>query len=212
MYGPAHFIEDRPEEILELVERAAFGHLVVTTAEGLASTPLPLLFDRSADGSHDIAGVRGHLARPNVLWRAARCPALVIVPVSDAYISPSWYASKWEHGRVVPTWNYEVVHIHGLLVAHDDEAWTETIVRDLTARHEQHREAPWSVDDPPPGFVAKQLRAIVGVEIEVRRVAAKRKLSQNRDEADRTGAVAGLETEHDARSAAVAAAMRPALP
>lgn len=212
MYGPASFIEDRPEEILALVVRAAFGHLVVAGPDGLAATPLPLLFDPPADGPAVIASARGHLARANPLWRAAPCPVLVIVSVTDAYVSPSWYASKREHGRVVPTWNYEVVHLHGHLVAHDDPAWTETIVRDLTARHEEHRGAPWSVDDPPPGFVATQLRAIVGVEVVVDRVEAKRKLSQNRDEADRAGAVAGLEAEDDPRSAAVAASMRIALP
>lgn len=212
VYGPAHFIEDRPEEILELVEHAAFGHLVVAGPDGLAATPLPWLFDRPADGSAVVASARGHLARANALWHAAPCPALVIVPVTDAYVSPSWYAAKREHGRVVPTWNYEVVHLHGRFVAHDDTAWTETIVRDLTARHEQHRAAPWSVDDPPPGFVAKQLRAIVGVEVVVERVEAKRKLSQNRNDADRVGALTGLEAEGQSRSTAVAASMRGALP
>ena len=205
-------MEQRPDVVAELVERAAFGHLVVLVAGGFESTPLPLLFDHRPDAPLGLTRVRGHLARPNPVWRAAPCAALVIIPAGDAYLSPSWYPSKQEHGRVVPTWNYEVVHVHGQLVAHDDPGWTETVVRDLTARHEGHRDVPWSVDDPPEGFVDTQLRAIVGVEVGVQRVEAKRKLSQNRDDADRAGAITGLEAEGDRRAAALAASMRRALP
>src|SRR5262249_54032989 len=114
-------------------------------------------------------------------------------------ISPSWYATKAEHGRVVPTWNYLTLHVYGQLVIHDDVAWVENLVRRLTERHEAGRDHPWSVDDAPPEYVAGQLRAIVGVEIIISRIEAKAKLSQNRPPADIDGAIAGLERrgEHD---------------
>ena len=124
-----------------------------------------------------------------------------------AYVSPSFYPSKAEHGKTVPTWNYDLVHVHGTLRAHDDEAWLERVVRDLTARHEAHLPSPWSVDDAPAAFVGRMVRAIVGLEIEVSRVEAKRKLSQNRAPADVAGVVAGLRERGDVRSALVADAM-----
>jgi transcriptional regulator len=118
---------------------------------------------------------------------------MVIVRGPDAYISPAWYATKREHGRVVPTWNYITAHVHGRLVIHDDAAWVEANVRALTARHEAARAHPWSVDDAPPPYIEGQLRAIVGVEILITRIEAKLKLSQNRSTADVDGAIAGLE-------------------
>ena len=127
----------------------------------------------------------------------------------DAYISPSWYASKAEHGRVVPTWNYSTAHAYGRLVIHDDVRWLESLVRRLTDRHETGREDPWSVDDAPPRFVAGQLRAIVGVEVVISRVEAKLKLSQNRPAADIDGVQTGLEVSGDPVSAAAVRAARP---
>lgn len=201
MYTPAHFAEDRDDVVLELVRAAGFGHLVVADDGGLASTPMPFVVD---DG---LTSVRAHLARANPIWRAAPCDALLIVPVTDAYVSPSWYPSKAEHGRVVPTWNYEVVHLSGALVAHDDDAWLVDQIGELTDRNESALPTPWAVADAPDDFVAKQRRAIVGLELEVRAVAAKRKLSQNRDDADRAGALSGLRSRDDHRSAAVGDAM-----
>ena len=110
----------------------------------------------------------------------------------DAYISPSWYATKAEHGRVVPTWDYTTAHVYGQLRIHDEVEWVDGIVRRLTARHEARRAKPWSVDDAPPQFHAGQLRAIVGIELLITRVEAKFKMSQNRPEADIAGVVAGL--------------------
>jgi transcriptional regulator len=132
----------------------------------------------------------------------------VIVRGPDAYVSPSWYATKREHGRVVPTWNYVTAHVYGGLVVHDDPDWVEGLVRRLTAKHEGHRTEPWSVDDAPPRYVAGQLRAIVGVEVRVSRVEAKWKLSQNRPEADQEGVLVGLDAEPGAGSHAIADAMR----
>jgi transcriptional regulator len=137
--------------------------------------------------------LRGHLARNDDQWR---CPVLgevlVIVRGPDAYISPAWYASKAEHGRVVPTWNYVTAHVYGRVTVHDDPAWVEQNVRDLTDRHEAGRPQPWSVDDAPPQFIEKQLRAIVGVELLVTRIEASFKLSQNRSAADVDDVISGL--------------------
>jgi transcriptional regulator len=136
----------------------------------------------------------GHVARNNEQWKVpAQGESLVIVRGADAYISPAWYQSKAEHGRVVPTWNYITAHVYGRLVVHDDPAWVEGLVRRLTAKHESGRAEPWSVDDAPERFVAGQLRAIVGLELEITRIEAKAKLSQNRPEADVAGVITGLE-------------------
>ncbi len=160
------------------------------TENGLVATFLPLLFDPSRGTS---GAFLGHVARKNDQW--SRDPigeALVIVHAEDAYISPSWFPSKAEHGRVVPTWNYRTAHVFGRLAIHDDTAWVDRNVRQLTARHEADRPTPWSVDDAPPEFHAGQLRGIVGVEVVISRVEAKFKMSQNRREADIDGVVAGL--------------------
>ena len=186
MYLPHHFTEDDTESAVAMVRSARFGHLVATGPDGLTSTPLPFLI--SDDGGQ----VRAHLARPNPIWKLAPCDALLVVPVSDAYISPSWYPSKAQHGKVVPTWNYEVVHLHGRLVIHDDADWTGSMVRDLTDLHESVLPTPWSVDDAPDGYIDQLQRGIVGVEHLVSRIEAKRKLSQNRSDEDRAGVIAAL--------------------
>jgi transcriptional regulator len=123
-------------------------------------------------------------------------------------VSPNWYASKAEHGRVVPTWNYTTVHLTGRLYVHDDVDWLRTLVTRLTERHESHRQQPWAVTDAPERFVDGQLRAIVGVELAIERVEAKHKLSQNRPEADRAGVVEGLAAEPGPGAAAVRDLMR----
>ena len=129
-----------------------------------------------------------HLARPNPVWKSAPCRALLIVPVTDAYVSPSWYPSKAEHGKVVPTWNYEIVHAHGALVAHDDPAWVRAQIDDLTALNEAPLAQPWATTDAPGDYIESLQLAIVGVELVVDRFEGKRKLSQNRSAGDRAGA------------------------
>ena len=189
MYTPAHFAvdEDSAAAFLESVRAA---DLVTMTADGLVATFLPLLFDPSV-GDH--GALLGHLARKNDQWKREPVgEALVIVHGEDAYITPSWYPSKSEHGRVVPTWNYTTAHVFGRLVIHDDPAWVDRIVRRLTERHEAGRATSWSVDDAPPDFHKGQLRAIVGIELVINRVEAKFKMSQNRPDADIDGVVAGL--------------------
>lgn len=197
---PPAFAEDRDAVVARLLRQAGFGHLVVTTDEGLVSTPIPFVVD------HELTSLRAHVARSNRVWRAAPCDGLVIVPVTDAYVSPSWYPSKAEQGEVVPTWNYEVVHLHGRLVVHDDADWVQQQITDLTDTNEAGRAEPWAVTDAPDDYIAKQRRGIVGLELQIGHLAAKRKLSQNRGEADRAGVHRGLNGV-DGRSTAVASAM-----
>ena len=213
MYVPAHFAA--PDGALaELLARAPLADLVTNGRDGLIATPLPLLFeaDRGPHGT-----LLGHVARNNPHWRAARVPleptpdSLVILRGPDAYISPTWYASTAEHGRVVPTWNYLTVHAHGHLIAHDDAAWTFDIVRRLTEHFEDGFTPPWTVDDPPPRFIDGQLKAIVGIEIALTSIEAKYKLGQNRTAEDVAGAVHGLDAGSPSAQA-VAEAMRVANP
>ena len=202
MYRPRHFAEDRVDVLVALARAAGFGHLVVASTDGLMSTPVPFVVDD--EGSQ----VRAHLARPNELWRLAPCDGLLVVPVTDAYVTPSWYPGKAEHGKVVPTWNYEVVHLHGRLEARDDPEWIGRQIRDLTDRNESTMPSPWSVDDAPADFVDQTVRGIVGVELSVTRVEGKRKLSQNRSDPDRRAVIDGLETSDGAGAQRVADAMR----
>ena len=177
------------------------------TEDGLVATFLPLLFD-PAVGEH--GALLGHVARNNEQWRrAALGEALVIAHGVDGYVSPSYYASKAEHGRVVPTWNYVTAHVYGTLIVHDDPDWVGGLVRRLTERHEAGREHPWSVDDAPAAYVAGQLRAIVGVELRISRIEAKAKLSQNRPAADIDGVIEGLEGRGEQGHAAAVREARP---
>jgi transcriptional regulator len=205
MYIPAHFAAD-DATVHELLTRHGAADLITVTEEGLLATMLPFVYEQGA-GEH--GALHGHLARNNDQWRRpALGESLAIVRGPDAYVSPSWYAAKTEHGRVVPTWNYVTAHVYGRLVVHDDPGWVEGIVRRLTAKHEgalardvaQGR--PWSVDDAPRAYVEGQLRAIVGVELQITRIQAKAKLSQNRPAADIAGVIAGLTARGDDRSAA----------
>jgi transcriptional regulator len=198
MYVPAHFAVD-DAQVHELLAHHGAADLITLTDQGLLATMLPFVFDPGA-GPH--GALLGHVARNNDQWRVpARGESLVIVRGADAYISPGWYQSKVEHGRVVPTWNYITAHVYGTLVVHDDPVWVEDLVRRLTTKHESGMAEPWSVDDAPAPFVAGQLRAIVGVELAISRIEAKAKLSQNRPEADVAGVVAGLRAQGSEQAA-----------
>jgi len=199
MYVPAHFAPDAAL-VDELLRNHGAADLVTVTERGLVATMLPFIYVPSAGepsaGQH--GALHGHLARNNDQWKlAAAGESLAIVRGPDAYITPGWYAAKAEHGRVVPTWNYVTAHVYGRFVVHDDPAWTEDLVRRLTAKHEAYRDHPWSVDDAPRPFIEGQLRAIVGVELEITRIEAKAKLSQNRPAADVEGVIAGLRERGD---------------
>ncbi len=206
MYVPQHFVMD-DDAVHELLHRHGAGDLVTATAQGLVATMLPFVHDPGR-GPH--GALLGHVARTNEHWRLPPVgEALVILRGPDAYVSPQWYASKAEHGRVVPTWNYVTAHVYGELVVHDDVEWLDDLVRRLTEKHEAGFAQPWTVDDAPARFVAGQLRAIVGVELVISRIEAKAKLSQNRPAADIDGVVVGLRSVGDTEGAEAVATHRP---
>ena len=206
MYIPPAFAEDRPEVVVAFLAEHPMAQLVTMTDDGLVATPLPLLYEPSADG---LGSLIGHVARGNRQWSTtlAEVEALAIFTGSNAYVSPNWYPSKIEHGKVVPTWNYETVHVRGHFVVHDDSQWKLALVTRLTQQHESQFAAPWAVTDAPSDYIQARLNAVVGIEVQITSVHAKRKLSQNQSEADRAGAVAGL-TQVGGPSAQVAEAMR----
>jgi transcriptional regulator len=207
MYTPAHFAAG-PGAIRDLLARPAAANLVTMTSQGMLATLLPFVFDPSVGES---GALHTHVARNNAQWSEPVIgEALIIIQGADAYVSPSWYASKAEHGRVVPTWNYTAAHVYGELVIHDDPVWLARQVRRLTGVNEAGFDQPWSVDDAPERYISGQLRAIVGLELVITRIEAKAKLSQNRPDADIDGVVAGLTARGQAESAAdVERARRP---
>ena len=185
-YGPRFNAVDG-DEALRMVAGIATAQLVTVAEDGTPdATFLPVLL---RDGE-----LIGHVARANTHWKriVEGSPALAIVTGPDAYVSPSWYAAKAEHGRVVPTWNYSAVHLRGTVHVHDDPDWVRAMVTALTDRHEAGRAEPWAVTDAPEKYVAGQLRAIVGVSLRLESVEGKAKLSQNRSAEDVAGVVAAL--------------------
>jgi transcriptional regulator len=194
MYRPPYFREDRPEVLHALIRTHPFAQLITTGEQGLMANPLPLLIDPAASSNGTL---RGHLARANDQVAALRAggQALVIFQGPQAYVSPSWYPGKAEHGKVVPTWNYVAVHAWGVPRVIDDAAWLRRLVEDLTVSQEQGRPNPWAVGDAPADFIATMVKAIVGIEIPIDRIEGKWKLSQNRSEPDRRGVVDGLRVE-----------------
>jgi transcriptional regulator len=213
MYLPAHFVEARPDVLHALIAAHPLGMLVTLGADGLTANHIPFELDPPAAG--DGAGfgtLRAHVARANPVWQdfSRAVDALVIFQGPQAYITPSWYAeTKPQTGKVVPTWNYCVVHAHGPLHVIDDAAWVRALVERLTNRFEANRPAPWRVADAPADFIAKQLTAIVGIEIPIRRLVGKWKVSQNRSAADRAGVALGLGREAVPDAAAMAAWVQP---
>jgi transcriptional regulator len=185
MYIP-HKFALTDDETKSALAQAGFAQLVTHDSTGLLVTPLPMLYDETR---HSLIG---HVARPNPHWRAAGGESVAIFSGPQTYISPSFYATKTETGKVVPTWNYEVLNVYGRLVAHDDPDWVLELVTMLTNHHEQSRTEPWQVTDAPETYTRAQLKAIVGVELVIDRVEGKAKMSQNQPERNRTGVVAGL--------------------
>lgn len=190
MYIPPAFRENSLPAMHQAMRQAGLANVVTATADGLQSTPLPLFLDES-EGEFGV--LYGHLARANPQWSLppiGDAAALFMGP--DAYITPSWYATKQETGKVVPTWNYVAVHAYGPVEYFEDADRLLEVVMRLTNLHENPRQNPWSVSDAPPEFVKAQLRGIVGLRLSISRIEGKRKMSQNRNEADRLGVVAGL--------------------
>jgi transcriptional regulator len=219
MYTPRHFSWTDLAEIESFVDAAQSADLVTFDGSRPVSTLLPVIWDRpdraagvtppDPDAPGDYGRLLGHIAIANPQWQTAATgsEALAIVHGPQAYISPAWYESKARHGRVVPTWNYQTVHLSGPVTFHQDAEWLRQLVTRLTRRHEGGRQHPWAVTDAPPEYIDGQLRAIVGVEVQITAIEAKQKLSQNRSEPDREGVVAGLRDEPRPGTAAIAGLM-----
>jgi transcriptional regulator len=191
VYVPQHF-EEHDLGVLHALVRARPLGTWVTEVEGqLVVNHIPFVLEPSEG---PLGTLRGHVARANGVWRGAstRIESVVVFQGPQAYITPSWYQAKREHGKVVPTWNYAVVHAHGMPRVIDEPEWLRRNVEELTAAHESPRHEPWHVSDAPSAYIDGLLKAIVGVEIPIAKLIGKWKASQNRSETDRRGVVAGL--------------------
>ncbi len=210
MYAPTRFREERPEVLAQAIETIVFASLVTPTADGLQVSHVPMVF-KPADGERP-AILESHVARPNPHWQAlaGAGPSVAIFQGPQAYISPAWYPSKREHGKVVPTWTYIAVHAHGPLTTFNGEGELGRHLRELTALKENGRAEPWQVEDAPARFIEGLERAIVGLRMTVERLEGAWKLNQHKPEADRAGMMTGLAASSDPRDRLVAEAMRQA--
>ena len=191
MYTPRHFKQEDRAAIHDMLARIGFVSLVTSTASGLVATQAPVLLDPD-EGEHGT--LRGHIARANEQWKRAlpEHEGLAIFAGPNGYVSPQWYAAKREHGRVVPTWNYVALHVYGRVRFSEDRDLLLNIVTRLTEKHEGKFEHPWKVSDAPADYIEGMLRAIIAFEMPISRIEGSWKLSQNRSEADRIGAMEGL--------------------
>jgi transcriptional regulator len=202
MYLPEHFAETRLEELHRIVREHPLGVLVTHTAAGLDANHIPFELD---PGTGPFGTLQGHVARANPLWQEVPQGAMVLVVFRGAhgYVSPSWYPSKHETHRSVPTWNYEVVHAHGRIRLIDDAKFAGAVVARLTHTHEAAEPHPWRMADAPRDYIEQMLKMIVGIEIELTSLVGKRKLSQNRDARDFEGVVTALQEREQAELASV---------
>lgn len=203
MYQPAAFAVTDPAEIEAVLARLRLGCLITHDADGFCATHAPFLYEPER------RVLTAHIARANPHWeRAGSTRALAVFQGADAYVSPSWYPSKRQHAKVVPTWNYEAAHVHGQLTWRHEAEWLRAQVGALSDRHEAPRAQPWAVSDAPKDYVQAMLRGIVGLELTIEKVEVNRKLSQNRPEADREGVIAGLSASDAETDRQMAAIMR----
>ena len=193
MYVPSHFKEDDQAKLLQYIRDYGFGMLVVADEQGIEANHVP--FHLSAGEAGSPGHLHCHLARGNPVWQRLQNGARVLVVFQgpNAYVSPSWYPTKAETGRVVPTWNYLAVHVQGTARVIEDANWLERHLHQLTDQHESQMLEPWSLDDAPSDYTGRLMRAIVGVEIEIESLTGKLKASQNQPELNRLGVKAGLE-------------------
>lgn len=195
MYTPRQFREDRPEVLARAVRSIQLAALVTPGPDGgLQVSHVPMVLKEGESGAWTL---ETHVARPNPHWTLAGegTASAAVFQGPQSYVSPSWYATKREHGKVVPTWNYVAVHVHGRLEAVEDQGWLLAHLADLTDANEAARDRPWKVSDAPAGFVHGLTRAIVGLRLSVTRVEGAWKMIQHRSEGDRSGTIAGLEAE-----------------
>ncbi|WP_376704647.1 FMN-binding negative transcriptional regulator [Mesorhizobium sp. ISC25] len=196
MYQPPHFQETRPDVLHGLIRAHPLGLLVSNGAEGPVANAIPFLLDADVPPN---GRLRAHLAKANPQWRLLAdnplAPVLVVFQGADAYVTPSWYETKRETGKVVPTWNYAIVQVRGIVTVIEDQDWLAEQISDLTMSQEDSRSAPWAVTDAPAPFIQSQIKGIVGLEIAITEISGKWKVSQNRPTADRVGVAEGLESE-----------------
>jgi len=209
MYVPAHFEETRPDVLGRLIHDHPLAALVTLGRDGLSANHIPLELDPEPA---PLGTLRGHVARANPVWRdfSRDVEVLAIFQGPQAYISPAWYETKRETGKVVPTYNYVVVHAYGPLRIVEDRAWLRALVERLTNRHEAARPEPWKVTDAPAGYIEQMLGAIIGVEIPLTRLVGKWKVSQNRPAVDRDGVVSALGEMDDQNARAMSALVKKA--
>lgn len=200
MYVPRYFVEDRVEVLHAAIREAGLATLVTTGTGGFGVTHIPIFLDAEPSA---LGRLLGHVARANSQWKTTPdgSTALAMILGPNGYVSPSWYATKQETGRVVPTWDYVAVHAHGTVRFFDDRERLLEIVTHLTDSHEHRRAAPWKVRDAPPDYLDNLLRSIVGVELTITRLEGQWKASQNKGEADRRGVEKGLRDEGNAAMA-----------
>ena len=196
MYQPPHFVETRQDVLHGLIRSHPLGLLISNGQDGPIANAIPFLLDAEAGPNGKL---RAHLAKANPQWRLLAdnpaSPVLVVFQGADAYVTPSWYETKRETGKVVPTWNYAIVQVRGTVKVIDDAEWIAQQISDLTLSQEGARETPWAVTDAPPSYIQSQIKGIIGLEIEIAEISGKCKVSQNRPVADRVGVAEGLEKE-----------------
>jgi transcriptional regulator len=194
MYEPVHFVEDNLEHMHDLIRARPLGLLVSADAADLQANAVPFILKADA-ASKGI--LQTHLARANPQWQHLQggARALVVFQGPDAYVTPSWYASKKEHGKVVPTWNYAMVQVRGCATVHEDAEWLQAQITALTNENERVREEAWKVSDAPERYIESQKRGIVGIEIAIDEIRGKWKMSQNRADGDKSGVAAGYRSE-----------------
>lgn len=204
MYVPNHFKEDDQEKLQQHIRDYSFGILVIADNEGIEANHVPFHLSSGENGC--LGSLQCHLARSNPVWQRMQGGARVLAVFQgpDAYVSPSWYPTKAETGRVVPTWNYLAVHAQGSAQIIKDPSWLKHHLHQLTDQHESQMVAPWSVGDAPADFTERLVQAIVGVEIKIETLTGKLKASQNQPERNRAGVKAGLETGVGAQNRAMA--------
>jgi transcriptional regulator len=196
MYIPASFKESSIEKLHDLIVSHPLGLLITHGSNGLEASPIPFLL-YADEGEQGV--LRGHLAKANPHWKslAGLAECLVAFQGPEGYVTPSWYPSKAETHKVVPTWNYATVQVQGRPMVTDDAAWLSRQLDDLTSDHERPRPHPWSVNDAPADFIANLKKAIIGIEIPISHIEGKWKMSQNRDKADREGVIHGMRSDDD---------------
>jgi transcriptional regulator len=203
MYLPSHFEITDPDALRDFIQAHPLATLVVSDAEGLSADHIPLLITGNEASGWNLAG---HVARANPIWKKAEAgiDCLAIFHGAQHYISPNWYATKKENGKVVPTWNYEVVHVQGRLRAMDDVEWLREFLQRLTETHEADQSQPWQVEDAPEEYLQRMLQAVVGIEIEIVTLTGKAKMSQNLSEVNRDSLVEALRQTGNAVSGEMA--------